>query len=145
MDLAPLLIGAAVFSVLYQGMGLLLDRRRPSRQAWDTTQPASRKWLDRLADSAAQWGPNRLLLGNKNYRERVENLLLRSGNPFRWSAEMLLLYKELLGIFSILMMVQGDNQNPLTLLVGFIFGFKILDIYLSLKATARRDDIQRNL
>jgi tight adherence protein C len=142
MDLNTLLIALPIFFVLYRGVGMLLENRR--RPAWQTPQASQRPWAS-LMERGGQMGANGWLLRREAFRENLDMMLVRSGNLFGWTAESFLLYKELGAILVIIFLWQLEMRHPLALAAGAYFGFKALDIYLSLKAAGRREDMQRQL
>jgi tight adherence protein C len=145
-DFNLIVILVPVVVVLYQGVDLFMENRRAAHSPWGAPRAsAAAKPTEQLADRAAQFGPNKLLLKMKTFREGMELLLMRSGNPFGWSVEKLLLYRELTTIAVVVTLWEAEWRDPLSLVVGAFVGFKVLDFYLTIKASARLQSIQRAL
>lgn len=142
-DLSTLIIILPVFLVLYQAVGLILERRR--RSGWARIhggQKPATSWVD----MGGQLGFNRWLLKKTGLRDSLEVLLIRSGNPFNWSVERLLFLKELSVLVVLAWLWQvGMITNPIAVIIGVFVGFKALDFHLAMKEGARREQIQQNL
>src|SRR5260221_13309443 len=116
MDFASIAIAATVFILLYQGIGLFLESRQSRAAAW-----ARRSGQDNALASALQntihkvsdMGLNRAILRNKKFSEKLDLLLVRSGNVFGWNIEALLFYKELGGVLGLLFMWKLNISKPL--------------------------------
>jgi tight adherence protein C len=151
MDMGSLFIALPIFFLFYQGVGLFLESR--AQKKWSALDPqeaahektSRSKAMSEFNQFSSKIGFNKTLLRYKVLKDRLELLLLRSGHPFGWKAENMLLCKELTGVFILLMLWQNGATHPLIYLVGFAVGFLLPDIYVQAKISERQTAIQRSL
>jgi tight adherence protein C len=147
MNLSTLLIAFPIFMVVYQAVGMALDAREAQR--WGTgaaakesgTQTAMKQYIN----FSGKLGFNNMLLRNKNFNERLELLLLRSGNPFGWKPKDLVFCKELIALLVVFWLWRVGTVSPAAYVLGLGLGFWLPDMYFQGKATARQLSIQRRL
>ncbi|OGR89951.1 MAG: hypothetical protein A2992_01085 [Elusimicrobia bacterium RIFCSPLOWO2_01_FULL_59_12] len=149
MDLGAFLIGVPIFFLFYQGVGLLLDARSQNR-SWTSVgevpqEAASKKILREFAHFSGKLGFNKVLLRHKQLNDRLELLLLRSGYPYGWKAEDLLLCKELCALFFVLLIWRMGTGQPVAYPGAALIGFWLPDLYIQSKVTARQAFIQKQL
>src|SRR5437870_5816955 len=95
MDLNVLLLALPVFFLLYSGVGMLLESRRPASSPWGTfRKKAPQKSMQEVFSIGSRLGFNKTLLQNKKFRDRLDLLLIRSGHVFGWKPEDVVFYKE---------------------------------------------------
>jgi len=145
MDLSFLFIALPIFFLVYQGMGLLLTARQNTPAGLPRSGSHSlQKTLRDTMKLGAKLGINKALLANKSFRDRLEILLIRSGNQFRWRAEEVLFSKELVALFLAGLLWFGSPIRLLSL-VGIALGWILPDLFLKAKGGARKALIQRAL
>jgi tight adherence protein C len=147
MDISTIFLALPIFFIGYQGVGLLMDAQAAKK--WSTGSAAKGQTLGKavrdFTQLSAKLGFNKILLRNKSLRERLELLLLRSGNPFGWKEEDFLFIKEIVAlvVFGLLWWLKVE---PVILWpVAALLGFLLPDMYMKAKVTTRQADVQRKL
>jgi len=148
MDFATIAVILVVFTVAYQGVGVLLEMRQAKSQTWSNRLSGSSSSSTTMQDIIAkisQIGLNKALLRKKGYRENLDVTLMRSGYVFGWKAEDLLFFKELGALFAVFLTWQSGQTQPLLWIGAGILGFILPEFYVKTKGTTRLADIQRQL
>jgi tight adherence protein C len=144
--MTSIVICLTIFFVIYSGVGLLMDSRRPRAATWNgSNAPVTRNALQAFSAQFSRWGLNKALLQNKSFKERLDTILVRSGHVFGWKAEDLLLVKEIGTLLLPFLMWQYHFREPVLLLAGLYMGYLLPELYVKAKAKTRQADIQRNL
>jgi len=146
MDLSNITLAIPVFFLMYAGADMLLSSRR------STVGRRERRSVRHTADSVRQFsrmigesGLNQAVLRIKGLRERLDLLLLRSGYPFGWKAEDLLFYKEACVVAAALVLWLTGTRDALTWVLSVAISFWLFDIYLHLRGSERKAQMQRDL
>src|SRR5258708_12506406 len=90
-------------------------------------------------------GLNRAILRNKKFSEKLDLLLVRSGNVFGWNIEALLFYKELGGGLGLLFMWKLNISKPLAWIAAAYIGFLLPELYVKSKGAPLQAAIQTHL
>jgi tight adherence protein C len=148
MNLSDLILGFAIFTVVYQGVDFWLESR--AHQTMERSFGRSRSGptqslIHQISNFGAKLGVNRMFLRNKKFNERLHLLLLRAGFPFGWNVDDFLVIKEMGVAWAALMLWLLEVTQPLIWPVGLLIGFWLPDFYLKVKGTARMAAIQREL
>ncbi len=145
MDLSLILIAASIFYIAYMGVGMVADARKNQGPFPVTRKEESRRVMRLSKGLGAKLPFNQVFLRNKNYRDKMELLLLRSGHIFGWTAEDLILFKEISIGIAALFLWQMEVTEFLYWGIGLYAGFIAPDFYLKTKITTRKVMIQRQL
>jgi tight adherence protein C len=145
MNFQTLILVLPIFLVLYGAVGLLLNMRKRTvsfgGQRSGTSFSALRDFITSIGGSSI----NQAILQVGGFRQRLDELLMRSGYPFGWKAGDLLFMKEFLVILAAVAVWQLDPDNPLSWCGGLLFGFLLPDLSLRYRAGERKAAMQRAL
>jgi len=148
VTLTNVLIGLSIAIVVYQAVGYFLSTRASSQQTpWGQPPLPSEenKTLQNFLRLGRRFTFQRWFLRNESYRQRLEDLLVRSGHPYGWNVEDLIFFKCLsIGVI-LLLLWSSENNNPLLWIGGVYVGYQFLDSYLGIQAGNRRQSIQRSM
>lgn len=146
MDTGLLIILIPTFFVIYSGVGMLVDAKKPPKPHWQkSAEPTAPSGLRELTQKLAGLGFNKAILGNSKFRENLELILIRGGYPFGWKAEDLLFYKELGILLACFFLFRSGTHNVVIWVGGLYMGFWLPEFWMKTKATARQAAIQRQL
>lgn len=148
MNFGDFILGFAIFSVVYQGVGFWMETR--ATQTMDRSFGRQRRGptpnvVQQFSNFTAKLGFNRRLLRNNKLNERLYLLLLRAAFPFAWNVEDFLVIKELAVCGAALVLFRFGVSQPLFWLMGLVAGFWLPDYYLKIKGSSRMTSIQRQL
>lgn len=145
MNLYTLILVLPIFFVLYAAIGFLLDSRKRTvpfgQKRTDTFFHALRE----IASSVGGSSINQMFLKKGGFRQRLEELLMRSGYPLGWKAADLLFIKEFLVVIAAVVVWQTNPSDPLSWGIALIMSFFLPDLLLRMRATGRQTAMQRTL
>ncbi len=145
MSFQTLILVFPIFLVLYGAVGMLLNMRKRTvpfgGQRAGTSFHALREFMTSIGASSI----NQAILKVGGFRQRLDELLMRSGYPFGWKAGDLLFMKEFLIILAAVTVWQLDPDNPISWCGGLLFGFMLPDVSLRFRAGERKASMQRAL
>jgi tight adherence protein C len=137
-----------IFLLIYKGVGLLFDAQEERK--WATSKLSKKSGasfgvLHQFSSLSSKIGVNKAFLHFKPLGDRLDLLLLRSGYPFGWKSEDLLLCKEITAALLLAFFVKISPDDPLLWGAGLLLGFWAPDMYMMAKGAERRLAIQRLL
>jgi len=146
MSFSALILTVAVFFFCYKGIELFLESREQlpsfaSRSAHRNPGSSLREWTGKIGSL----GLNKWILSHPKFHDRLEVLLLRSGNVFGWRPEDLLFYRELIAGVAAFYCWYLNVTQPLVWIGAIFIGSLLPEFYVKAKAAARQKEIQRNL
>ena len=146
MTVANVFIVISVGILAYQALDVWFEsREQKSEWAVKTAKPSMSKGLRDVTQQLGRLGFNQWILKRPKYRQKLDLLLLRSGNVFGWKAEDLLFYKELFLVLAGFILWYNDVTGIPYWIGGLFAGFWLPEFYVKTKVTARQAEIQRNL
>jgi tight adherence protein C len=153
MNPSHLLLAIPVFFFAFATIEWI-SQTRSSQSRYNRRQQGGgiRQSIEETVRIVAKNGLNRALLRTRGYRQRLDQLLVRSGYPFEWKAEDLLFYKQLTIVAVVVLLWQLgvlETKDPLTdppmWILAAIVSFMIPDFLLRVRASARKAQMQRQL
>jgi tight adherence protein C len=145
MNFSTIILALPLFMVLYKGIGMLLDTRRRTVPFGQKRSDSVFQAIRNVSGSVGGSSINQLFLKLGGFRQRLEELLMRSGYPFGWKAGDLLFTKELLVVVAAVAVWQWDPNEPLIWGIALIAGFMLPDIFLKIRSAERKGAMQRSL
>jgi len=145
-SLLPWLLGGMIFWVLYSAMGNFSELRAKNRSSWKIRSEHVPMKALREADRLGARVPfNKFILQNKRFRDRMELLLLRSGQVFGWTPADALLCKEVMILVALILCWGLNVESWLYWGMAAVVGFWLPDYYLKIRITARQSEMRRQL
>jgi tight adherence protein C len=145
MSLYSIILVLPIFFVLYAVIGLLLDTRKRTVPFGQKRSDSFFRAIQEFASAVGGSSINQIFLKRGGFRQRLDELLMRSGYPLGWKAADLLFIKEFLVVIAAVIVWQTNPSDPLSWALALAMGFFLPDIVLKMRSTARQTSMQRAL
>ncbi len=145
MDSHALLLTVPLFFILYGAVDVWTSGKKRNPSGARHTHAPGRSGLHGLLSALGHTGLNRWALEHLGWRDRFENLLLAAGHPYRWKAEEVLAFKEVMLLFAALLVGIADLGEVWAWPVALLVGFFIPELWLKASGDARKATLQRQL
>jgi len=153
MNLTHIFVGISVFFLVSKTLELVMGSRKtaPGFMRGQGNQGIKRSILEAVR-IVSRNGLNQAILRSRGYRQHLDVMLMRSGYPFEWKADDLLLSKEF-SVVTALLLIWAAGLIPLILdggtivewILAAVIAFYLPDLLLKIRQRARKDEMQRQL